>query len=72
MKKKYTIWICGDTHIVALLPLSSSPPDSTATLSLSYPSISITRLHSQLQTKHSFPSRHLNFILIATPTKSVN
>jgi len=41
---------CGDTHIVALLPPSSSLRDSTTTLalSLSYPSLSVTCLRSQL------------------------
>ena len=65
---------CGDTHIVVLLPLSSSPPYSPAThtltlslsfylslsLSLSYPSLLVFRLRSHLQTKRSFPSWHLN------------
>jgi len=31
----YTDTLCGGTHFVAVLPPSNSPPDSTATLSLS-------------------------------------
>jgi len=49
------IYICGETHIVALLPLSSSPQYSTATLSFSSISLSF-----QLQSKRNFPSRHLD------------
>jgi len=56
--------MCWDTHIVALLPPSSSPPDSTTTLSLSLSLLSFSlcnpSLRSQQQTKRSFPSWQLN------------
>jgi len=59
-----------DTHIVALLPPSSSPPDSTTThthsLSLQSFSLCNPSLHSQLQTECSFPSRHLNMSIHST------
>ena len=65
MLNKHTImeiYMCGDTHTVALLPPSSSLWVSAATLSLSFLSSSICNpsLRSQFQTKRSFPSRHLN------------
>jgi len=51
----------GGTHIVALLPPSSSQPDSTATLSLCPILLSLNpSLRSQLQNKRSLPSRHID------------
>ena len=59
---------CRGTHIVALLPPSSSLSDSTTTLSLSFLSFSRCKhsFRSQFQTKRSFPSRHLNKSIHAT------
>jgi len=48
---------CGDAHIVALLPLSSSPPDSTTTLSLSYLSLAVTPVSAH-SSKPSAASHH--------------
>jgi len=57
---------CGDTHIVTLLPPSSSQQDSATTQSLSNPSFSLTPFHSLLQKKDRFTSQKINARFLST------
>ena len=48
------------------IQFSARQHDNTLSLPLSNPSLSVTRVHSQLQTKCSFPSQHLNTSIHST------
>jgi len=70
---------CGDTHIVALLPLSSSPPDSTAThthclslLSFSLGNLSPLTAPNRAQFPITTPQQEYSFYLPRLPNLPTN
>ena len=68
----YNLW--GHSHCISpsSVQFSARQHDNTLSLPLSNPSLSVTRLHSQLQTKCSFPLQHLNTSIYSTSHTQVN
>ena len=68
--------VCGDIHIVALLPPSSSPPDSTAKHSLALLSSlgnpSLLTAPNRVQFPITVPQQEYSFYLPHLPNLSTN